>query len=327
MSSRSCIITSGNFRATRRQGASFLSVTILFILLAGCGGVQLTQIQKEMAGIPSRAELKNVPLYPQEADQCGAASLAMVLHWSGIPATPESLVPEVYSPSLKGSLQPAIIGAARRSGRVAYHIYGTEALLREVGGGHPVIVLLNLGLSWHPKWHYAVVTGYDLSENFVVVHSGKVKPEYFPFRVFENTWARSNRWGLLVLRPADLPVTADEKSYLAAVLGLEKARQWREAVNGYQTALRKWPGSLTALMGLGNSLYALGDLPQAEKAFRDAAHLYPTSGPAFNNLAQVLWKEGRREEALAAAEKAVALGGPLSATFQKTLEEIQSGNP
>ncbi|OPX40593.1 MAG: hypothetical protein B1H13_06710 [Desulfobacteraceae bacterium 4484_190.3] len=198
-----------------------------------------------MAGIPSRAELKNVPLYPQEADQCGAASLAMVLHWSGIPATPESLVPEVYSPSLKGSLQ----------------------------------------------------------------------------------WARSNRWGLLVLRPADLPVTADEKSYLAAVLGLEKARQWREAVNGYQTALRKWPGSLTALMGLGNSLYALGDLPQAEKAFRDAAHLYPTSGPAFNNLAQVLWKEGRREEALAAAEKAVALGGPLSATFQKTLEEIQSGNP
>jgi predicted Zn-dependent protease len=266
-------------------------------------------------------------LYPQEAQQCGAAALAMVLHWSGLPTTPEALVPEVYSPALKGSLQPAIVGAARRAGRVAYPLSGTKALLQEVVAGHPVIVLMNLGLSWYPKWHYAVVTGYDLSEGFVVLHSGKIEPEYLPFRVFQNTWVRSHRWGLLVLRPDDLPVTAGETAYLSAVLGVEKARRWHEAVKGYQTALQQWPGSLPALMGLGNSFYALGDLSRAERAFQDAVRLHPTSGAALNNLAQVLWEEGQREKALAAAKKAVALGGPLADTYRKTLQEIQSGNP
>ncbi|MBW2095898.1 MAG: PA2778 family cysteine peptidase [Deltaproteobacteria bacterium] len=280
-----------------------------------------------MIRLPSRVELQDVPLYTQEAQQCGPAALAMALSWSGIPTTPEALVPRVYTPALKGSLQTAIVGAARRSGRVAYPLSGTEALLREVAAGHPVIVLLNLGLSWYPKWHYAVVTGYDLAEGFIVLHSGKTEPEYLPFRVFENTWARSRRWGLLVLQPGDLPVTAEETSYLAAVLGLEKAHRWHEAVEGYQTALQQWPGSLPALMGLGNSLYALRELARAEKVFQDAARLHPTSGAAFNNLAQVLWEEGRQEAALAAARKAVALGGPLSATYRKTLKEIQSGNP
>ena len=309
MSSRSCITIPGDFRAMRRRGASPLAVLVLFFFLAGCAGPHLAQIREEMTTIPLRANLKDVPLYPQEADQCGAAALAMVLNWSGLPA------------------RPAIVGAARRSGRLAYPLSGTKALLQEVAAGHPVIVLLNLGLSWYPKWHYAVVTGYDLSEGFIVLHSGKIEPEYLPFRVFQNTWARSHRWGLLVLGPGDLPGTAEETPYLAAVLGLEKARRWHEAVEGYQTALQQWPGSLPALMGLGNSLYALRDLPKAEKAFQDAARLHPDSGAAFNNLAQVLWEEGRRKEALAAAQKAVTLGGPLVPTFRKTLEEIQSGNP
>lgn len=327
MSSPSCITIPGDFMAMRRRGASPLAVLILFFFLAGCAGPHLAQIREEMTSIPLRANVKDVPLYPQEADQCGSAALAMVLNWSGLPARPETLVPQVYSSALRGSLQPAIIGAARRSGRLAYPLSGTKALLEEVAAGHPVIVLLNLGLSWYPKWHYAVVTGYDLSEGFIVLHSGKMKPEYLPFHVFENIWSRAQRWGLLVLQPDDLPGTAEETPYLAAVLGLEKAHQWNDAVKGYQAALRQWPGSLPALMGLGNSLYALRDLAKAEKAFQDAARLHPDSGAAFNNLAQVLWEEGRRKEALAAAQKAVTLGGPLVPTFRKTLKEIQSGNP
>jgi hypothetical protein len=311
----------------RRKGSSLMPVLAFCFFLAGCAGPQLAQIREQMGTAPSRVELKGVPLFPQEAQQCGAAALAMVLQWSGLPTTPEALVPEVYSPALKGSLQPAIVGAARRSGRVAYPISGTKALLQEVAAGHPVIVLVNLGLSWYPKWHYAVVTGYDLSEGFVVLHSGKIEPEYLPFRVFQNTWARSHRWGLLVLGPGDPPVTAGETAYLAAVLGLEKARRWHEAVKGYQTALQQWPGSLPALMGLGNSFYALRELPRAANAFQEAARFHPASGAAFNNLAQVLWEEGRREKALAAAQKAVALGGPLADTYRKTLKEIQSGTP
>jgi tetratricopeptide (TPR) repeat protein len=81
------------------------------------------------------------------------------------------------------------------------------------------------------------------------------------------------------------------------------------------------------MMGLGNSYYALGDLKNSEIAFRRAAEAHPENGAAFNNLAHVLLALARREEALEAARRAVALGGPHQSVFQKTLQEIQAAAP
>ncbi len=80
-------------------------------------------------------------------------------------------------------------------------------------------------------------------------------------------------------------------------------------------------------MGLGYSYYKLGDLSAAENTFREATESHPLSAPAFNNLAHVLLEQGRKQEALAAAQKAVALGGPLTSESQKTLQEIRSRMP
>ena len=75
-------------------------------------------------------------------------------------------------PDRRGSLQSGLIGGARRLGRLAYPIRGRDCLLREVVAGHPVIVLQNLSLRWWPQWHYAVVIGYDLPQQAVVLHTG-----------------------------------------------------------------------------------------------------------------------------------------------------------
>jgi len=77
-------------------------------------------------------------------------------------------------------------------------------------------------------------------------------------------------------------------------------------------------------MGLGNSRYALGDMARAEAAFRRATAAHPGAGAAWNNLADTLLRLGRKADALEAAATAVKLGGPLAATFQKTLDEIRS---
>jgi len=251
----------------------------------------------------------------------------MTLTWSGIQVDPEAITPEVFTPSLKGSLQSAMISTARRRGRVAYPISGAEEMLEEVAAGHPVIILQNLGLSWYPVWHYAVVVGYDLEIGIVLLHSGVTSQKRLSLRVFNNTWARGDYWGLLVLPPSRLPATATEHNYVSAVLGLEKAQQWQAAIEGYNTALARWPDSLSARMGLGNSYYALGDLVSAEAAFREATIRFPTSGMAYNNLAQVLWERDNRKEALEAARKAVDLGGPLVEEYRRTLKEIQAGKP
>jgi hypothetical protein len=300
---------------------------VISLMLTGCGAAWHAGWPQPGEYVPAKKELHSVPFYPQEAFQCGPAALAMALAWSGISAHPDTLAPEVLTPSRKGSLQSAMIAAARRHSRVAYPVSGPDAMLAELNAGHPVIVLQNLGFSWYPVWHYAVVVGYDLGEGTVILHSGSMSRKRLSLKTFHKTWARSDYWGLLVLPPSRVPITATETAYTSAVLGLEKANQWEAAVEGYWTALAVWPDSLGARIGLGNSYYALGDRKSAEAAFREATRRFPNNGSAFNNLAQVLWEEGKQEDALQAACKAVELGGPLVDIYRKTLEGIQTGNP
>jgi len=273
--------------------------------------------------LPLSHELTAVPFFPQEEYQCGPAALAMAISWSGFPARPEDLVEEVYTPARKGSLQMAMVAAARRHGRIAYKISDLESLLPEIPAGFPIVILQNLSVSWFPVWHYAVVVGYDTYQEHIILRSGTTSRKVMPFGVFEKTWARSNYWGIIILQPTQLPALAKEKTYLSAVLGLEKADQYQAAVSGYQTALRRWPLSLAARMGLGNSYYALGDLSNAEYAFKDTIRLHPRAGSAYNNLAQVLMEQGRYPEAWEMARKAVYLGGPLQAVYRQTLKDIE----
>ena len=308
-----------------RRGIGWIVLTAL--ILSGCAVWQRGDWPQDLAGTPPQREIASVPFFPQDEYQCGPAALAMVLAWSGLDVKPAELTEKVYTASLQGSLQPAMIAGARRSGRLAYVISGTETLIREIAAGHPVIVLQNLGLSWIPVWHYAVAVGYDTPRDEVMLHSGLDARQRLSMPVFQNTWARAGDWGLLVLPPGELPATATEGRFVEAVLGLEKAKQPAAAVQGYRAALNHWPQNLPAVMGIGNSYYALGDLKNSEAAFRQATESHPHEGAAFNNLAHVLLAQGRRQDALDAARQAVALGGPHQSVFRKTLEEIQAASP
>ena len=274
--------------------------------------------------LPPQHELSEVPYFPQEKYQCGPAALAMAINWSGLPLQPEDLVDEVYTPSRKGSLQVAVIAATRRHGRLAYEISDLQSIFYEIPEGYPIIILQNLGTSWLPVWHYAVVIGYDTERKTIILRSGTTARKVMSFGVFEKTWARSEYWGILVLQPTQIPAVAIEQNFITAVIGLERAHRYREAVSGYRTALTRWPESLSARMGLGNSYYALGELKKSEAVFKQTIQLHPEEGSAYNNLAQVLMEQGHYPDALAAAKMAVSLGGPLKAVYQETLREIES---
>jgi len=304
-----------------------LLLSFIVAALFGCSALQRTQMPPRPEIVPVGYELDGVPFYPQAAYQWGPSTLAMALTYRGLSITPKALKSQVYTPSRKGSLQMAMVGATRRHGKIAYEITGPDAIFPEIAAGHPVIVLQNLGFSRLPVWHYAIVIGYNFIEKSVILRSGVTQRKVMSYDTFEKSWAHSNYWGLMVLEPTQIPVVAEENKYLTAVLGLEKSRLFQTAITGYQTALIRWPGSLPALMGLGNSYYALEDLPRAENAFREATERHPLAAPAYNNLAHVLLEQGRKPEALAAAQKAASLGGPLSPVSKKTLQEIRSKMP
>ena len=305
-------------------GSAALVLGFLLSLLTGCASFRQIEMPPLPDDLPASHELTAVPFFPQKKYQCGPAALAMAISWSGLPARPEDLVEEVYTPSRKGSLQMAMIATTRRHGRLAYEISDLESLFPEIAVGYPVIILQNLGFSWFPVWHYAVVVGYDAAQEHVILRSGATSRKVMPFGVFEKTWARSNYWGIIILQPTQLPALAREKTYLSAVLGLEKAHQFQTAVSGYRTALTRWPQSLSARMGMGNSYYALGDFMNAEHAFKEIIRLHPRAGAAYNNLAQILMEQERYPEALEMARKAISFGGPLEAVYHQTLQEIES---
>ena len=305
-------------------GGGLRAAACLFLLLTLSAGCSLHSGVMPQPPTGRDALRLDVPFHAQEEYQCGPAALAMTLNWSGLNIAPDDLTEAVYTPSRQGSLQPDMITAARRRGRIAYPIHGAQRLMAEVDANNPVIVLQNLGLSWYPVWHYAVVIGYDRTTAEILLHSGLTPDKRTPFRVFENTWGSSDFWGLLVLPPERMPATVTEGEWLDAAVGLERARQWQAAATAYTAATARWPLSHDAWIGLGNARYSLHDVSGSEAAFRRATEAQPDSGVAFNNLAFVLAELGRREEALEAARTAVKLGGTQEATFRRTLSEIEN---
>lgn len=297
-----------------------LSLLAALLLAAGCASFRPVSLPDNASDQASQVP---VAFFPQERYQCGPAALAMALDATGHPITPEDLVSQVYTPERKGSLQPAMISATRRHGRVAYPIQGLEALAKELEAGRPVVVLQNLGFGWFPQWHYAVAIGLDPEAREILLHSGTTPHYRMPLRTFMNTWRRAETWGLVVVNPEELPASAEPGAWVSAVSGLESADRPANAASGYLTGLSRWPDHVPTWFGLGNALYAMGRSDRALLAWQQAVSIDPEYALAWNNMAQVLADQGRREEALRAARRAITLGGPYQEEFERTMAEIK----
>ena len=296
------------------------------LLLGGCAAPQTRALLAEPAGLmQASVKLDDTPFFPQEDYQCGPAALATVLVSAGAKVTPEELVPQVYLPERQGSLQIEMLAATRRQGMLAYVLAPRlEDLLREVAAGRPAVVLQNLSLPIFPRWHYAVVIGYDRQREHILLRSGTTRELSMPLSTFEHTWARSGHWALLALPPGQLPATARETDYVAAAAALERLGP-AAALPAYEAALQRWPGNAVARIGVGNVAYAQRDLAAAEAAYRRATQDHADAADAWNNLAQVLHERGRSDEARRAAQRAVELGGPRLAQYQSTLQAVGAG--
>ncbi len=307
-----------------------LCAALLATLLTAACATQTRSLSITAPSLPERAELSTTPFFPQDRHQCGSAALATALAAAGFPAEPDRLDSEVYLPGREGSLQADMLAAARRHGALALPSPTTlSGLLTEVAAGRPVLILQNLGLGIAPRWHYAVVVGYDRTLGDIVLRSGTRQREVIAMRTFEHTWARSGFWGMMVLRSGALPLKVDPQVLEKALVQLEKYAAPAALLPWYRQAALRWPDSLVFMVGLGNAAYADGQLDRAEQAFRTASARHPQNAAVLNNLATVLQQRGQLDEALSVAERAVALGGEWQPAAQATRNAIRVaiGNP
>lgn len=317
-------------RSAHRKPASagfFVVAAILVsaLLLVGCATPQVQRLNQAWpADLPAQALLTEVPFFPQDDYECGPAALAMLLQSAGVAVTPADLKPQVFLPGRRGSLQIELLVAARRHGVPAYRLAPTlDALLHEVAAGHPVLVFQNLSLPIYPIWHYAVVIGFDRQRQVLLLNSGVTRQQEISLFTFERTWVRGDSWAMLALPAATLPATAEALPMAEAIAALERVDA-AAARKAYRAALQRWPTQPVLLLGAGNAAYASGDLAGAAAAYRHAVTVQPDAADAWNNLAQVLMEQGNRVEARAAAEHAVALGGPRLASYEALALKLRS---
>jgi len=314
----------------RRAGLAALA---LAALLAGCAAPAPLSSASPGAGtpvagrpdasdLPVARQLAGVPFVAQPDWQCGPAALAIAMTASGHPVPVATLAADAFVPGLKGTLQAEMLAASRRQRLLATVLPPEfDALRREIADGRPVIVLQNLGLAALPRWHYAVLIGYDLEAAQVTLHSGDEPQMRMGRGVFERTWARSGRWAMTVTAPAVLPASADEPRSVQAAIGLERVDP-SAAAQAWEAIARRWPASRLAPFGLANLRLAQGDARAAADGFRAALAVDPAFADAWNNLARALDMLGEGPAARAAADRAVAIGGPREALYRETRAEL-----
>lgn len=245
----------------------------------------------------------------QSANYCGPATLAMALQARGVVVPAERLGAQMVTPGKGGTLQEDMLGASRRHGMLAVKINDIASLLGEIAAGNPVIVFQNLGLSWYPRWHYALAVGYDLQRKEIILHSGKNAFSTSDLEWFERSWALGSYWALVIIDPVKLPATAGELAIAAGAAGLERVGKWREAETVYQNVLAKWPTSQAALIGMGNIRYAQNDFKSSVNYLKKATITHPESAIVWHNLAVAQGAARQIADARRSAQEALRLAG------------------
>jgi len=296
------------------------------LALAGCTGSN---------SLPDRehaAELSGVPFFAQERYQCGPASLATVLVYSDVATTPDELVPLVYVPGRRGSFQAELKAAARSVDRLPYELDGSlDTLLAEVRAGNPVLVLQNLGLGWLPKWHYAVVIGYDPGRNKILLRSGTQQRRLEDTERFLYSWMLADNWAMVVLQPGELPATATPEAYIEMLAASEGRMNLASAEAALEIGLRSWPNNADLLFAAGNHARLTQDSYTAAARYRAALLHEPAHLGALNNFADLLREESCFASALKqiiAARRAAGADSPVYPVLDTTAQEIKAaGKP
>ena len=182
------------FNESKRRGALLArrpSFFLILLLLFSCA--ELSQNRES-----SRPRLiENVPFYPQEAFQCGPASLAGVLNYWGGHFSPEEIATEIYSPRAGGTLDVDMVLYAEKKGLKAVQYSGTlEDLKKNIDSNDPLIVLVDYGFWVYQKNHFMVVVGYG--ENGLIANSEKERHKVIPLGSFLKAWERTKFWTLRI---------------------------------------------------------------------------------------------------------------------------------
>ena len=314
------------------RGLSLVLVSLTVWGLGGCARHDIHLTTKTL----SYVEIKGVPFHPQEAYQCGPSSLQMVAdYWRKTGedvrnVAYEAIEKTTFVPGKKGSFQPQMVAAARQLGLLVAVSRDNADLFELLNAGFPVIVLLNQGTSTIPVWHYAVVVGYDLDRQLMILRSGETERQVMKISTFYEFFARSGYWKLIAFPPTMVPAGMGEAVFMKAAFELEQTLDDAAVERAYETALKEWPDSRKVKLVAANYFFRIEQYQRAYAIYHDVVLNTPEDPVALNNMAEALYGLGAFDQALEVIQKAMRLLGreyrdELEDTRKKILRKIPSG--
>lgn len=173
---------------------TIFEIFLLSIFMSSC--TFLHEIPHSMNAQKIRI-IEDVPFFAQEDYQCGPSALAGVLNYWGVKVTPEEISKEIFSKTARGTLNIDMLLYAQKKGLNAVQYNGSLSDLKEnIDSGFPVIVMVDLGISFFKANHFMAVTGYN--EKGVIVNSGREKDKFLYEKDFLNAWVKTGYWTLLI---------------------------------------------------------------------------------------------------------------------------------
>lgn len=259
----------------------------------------------------------------QEPNRCGSAVLSEVLtHWDAPRAGEEQLAKEVYSESLRASLNVDLAAAARRRGLVVRDGPSSVTELRAaLESGYPVVVMITLSPHVLGRKHFLAVKGVDSRRGYMLADDGGRADAVLRPRPFRRDWRASRFWALYCWPASQPPPWAAPPEELAAGLLLEGRGELEAATAAYRRALGGDPKLWEAHFNLGNVELSRGKPAAAAARYRQALALKPDEPDILNNLACVLLKTGKEP---AEAEKLARRA--LDKSALKSAERVRAGH-
>tara|TARA_R110001592_G_scaffold51769_4_gene159126 strand:- start:118 stop:1086 length:969 start_codon:yes stop_codon:yes gene_type:complete len=306
---------------TKYAKAGFISCFCWLIF--GCLSVppQTAKLLANPPDIPVKYQISEVPFYPQDDYFCGPTTLSEVFNFYGVIKTPQQIAPALFIPELEGSLQIEMVAAVRQQGLLAYAESGNlTQLFSLVSKNIPVIVLQNVSTSWYPMWHYALVIGYDLEKQNVILHSGTDKNRVAELKVFERTWQRGQYWLLAAVPTNKASVNFDPFVYVSAAQDLLSSGKTIQGIDALENATRQWPDYWLPYFLLGNH-YLDRDNEHALFWYQQGLVFAQQQAAYLNNYAYSLSLSGCKQRAIKMIETAQRLK-PQDDNIKSTRDEI-----
>lgn len=294
-----------------------LILCLLFILV-GCAGRNTVFIE---SSVPTKTNLSNVPFFPQQPLHCGPAALATVLNYYDGQSTPTSLTDQLWTPEAKGTFSSDMIATVR-----AHELVPIPApkklseLLELTSRGWPSIHLLNLGFKWLPQWHYAVLVGYDLEKQAVLMRSGTTEERWYSFYQFERTRRLAGYWSIIPSPLNDFPAMNDWKPSFKEVLNMLEVRPDlgnRVLVTSRNTYPEQWQFKYAT----ANSFYGQSRFKEAAEFYIMAIEQSSREPEVWNNLAYTYQQLQCQDLAVLAVTCATKIE-PENAEWQDSYNEI-----